>query len=106
MEIKLEYLAGLAQVRINSTSDDPDESVKPEVIFQKGDLGRNVDLDDVQFIFYSELRSASGFYGHTFDIIDTTNLDLIAALSSMDTFDVVSIEPDIRPTVLAENELT
>lgn len=83
-------------VTITTTSDDPDASITLEI------AGVDYDVSELE----RELGNiTSGIYGHTFDISDTTNLDLDYALKQVPSFKVLSTEPKLTPRVI-EDEVT
>jgi hypothetical protein len=53
-----------------------------------------------------ELNESYGHYGHIFDIEQTTNLDLAAAVKKLPSFEVVSIDPEPTPSELPEGAVS
>lgn len=104
MNITLSYMVALGTVEIETPDNEPDTRFKPTIRFSSE---AGFDLKDLETLFYNDLRNASGMFGHVFDINSTTNLDLSAAVSSLQLFDVESMKPPvIEAKELPEGELT
>ena len=88
MIIKLNYPLG--DITLETPTDDPDKVITPMITVDsksKSDVAQILKLLDLEF------SESIGFYGHIFDSKSTTNLDLIAATSTLRLFTVESIEP-------------
>ncbi|MBW4666474.1 MAG: hypothetical protein KME60_03260 [Cyanomargarita calcarea GSE-NOS-MK-12-04C] len=53
-----------------------------------------------------ELETSYGYYGHTINPIETTNIDLAVAVRSLPSFEVLSIDPEPTPSKLPEGSVS
>lgn len=101
MKIKLSHIIGV--VTITTDHNDPDEIVYPQISVESGN---NKIQKHIEERLRAEINRGSGFYGHTMDFDNTTNLDLSAAVTSLSSFEVISIEPKITPNPLPDGVKT
>lgn len=84
MKIKLKHELGTIDIETD-VYDDPDKTIVPVVTFE-GDKALKEE-------FYEAIDNSCGAYGHTFDIEETTNLDLDYACRMMEGFEVIESDP-------------
>jgi hypothetical protein len=65
-----------------------------------------IEADGHETALEYELVQACGFAGHTFDLENCSNIDLAAAVRSLPSFDLESIEPEIMPDPLPEGAVS
>lgn len=73
----------------------PDQLVKPSIQIQSPakELEETINQN-----FLDEFNRSYGIYGHLVNIENTTNLDLIYVVSSLPSFKVLSVKPEIKGT--------
>lgn len=95
MKISVRHKITRDVLEIRTASNNPDTPVKPAYPSHPSTE-----------VLKSELRSQSGFYGHTIDPDNTTNLDLYVALKNLETFALESATPVPKPNPLPEGVQT
>lgn len=90
MKIQLKNKLTETTIQIETEHNDPDKAIQ---------LKFSGNADEVS-IFKREISETYGFYGHTIDLKQTTNLDLASGVRSLTSFEVVFITPEIKPKPL------
>lgn len=88
------------KLTLSTDHDDPDKAVTPSVSVDSDEVSNQ---DYIKERLISELNTSYGFYGHLVSFDSTTNLDLSAAVRSLPSFELVSIEPEIMPRPLPDD---
>ena len=94
MKITLVHKVTILEATITTNHDDPDEVVT--VIFGGAHFEQ----------LLHELSKSYGHYGHLIDTESTTNLDLQSAAHKLPSFELKSIEPEIKPRPLPEGAIS
>lgn len=90
MKIILDHKFGKVQIETQNDSADDLQTLEITAFGQKEIIKKYLKNE-----IKKELKDSSGFYGHTFDISSTTNLDLGQAVRSLPSFKLVSISPEL-----------
>lgn len=101
MHVKLLFAKDF-EISIKTPHNDPDRAVRPEYEGHAAAIG----------FLKALLRKCYGFYGHSFDPDETTNLDLGQAVrqpsdlgEGIKLWELISIEPEIKPNKLPDGAI-
>ena len=82
---------------IDTQHNDPDESI-------------DIEYTGDEFAIATFIREASegkyGYYGHIFSLDSTTNLDLQKVVYDLESFNVVSLKPEIKANKMPEGSIS
>lgn len=88
-----EKISGI-NIEVTTKHNDSDQKVKPKI-------------SEFQDWVKKDFERQSGYYGHQINLEEgTTNLDLAAAAYSLNDFELVSIDPEIKPNPLPEDAVS
>lgn len=97
MRIELEFRPDNSYLILTTDNDDPDRRVQLEV------MGKEA----VKKKFFDEVENGLyGHYGHIIDHLDTTNLDLQAAVRGLKNFKVKAIIPPVKAKKLPVSSIS
>lgn len=105
MKINLRYKVTGTEIIIETQHNDPDESIEIDFRAKNQEEQLVADALGANTLKY-EIERQHGFYGHRIELDSTTNLDLAHAVRSLPSFDLISIEPQIKPSPLPEGVQT
>lgn len=95
MEIKLQHkITG----EICTITTDNNEAHEPSTPL--------IECDGHETALEYELSNSYGYAGHTFDLENASNIDLSAAVRNLPSFDLESIEPEVKANPLPKGAVS